>query len=178
MLTTTSGKCPGPKPIDPYEEDTKQQMRFFYNQLSEKDRRLYAAIEVFKLPYGGQNYIINILGCSNKTIANGTKELDNKDKSVQGRIRKAGGGRKLCLDTIDNIDTIFLEVIDDYTAGDPMAGDIKWTNLGLSKISEKMAGNGIEISITVVKQLLKKYNFKRRKAQKNNAMSSSKKYLY
>ena len=174
MLTTTSGKCPGPKPIDPYKEATKQQMRFFYNRLSEKDRRLYAAIEALKLPYGGQSYIINILGCSNKTIINGTEVLNNKDKIVQGRIRKKGGGRKLCLDTIDNIDTIFLEVIEDYTAGDPMAGNIKWTNSGLSKISRKMAEKGVDVSVVIVKQLLKKHNFKKRKAQKTTSIGYSK----
>lgn len=173
MLTTTSEKCPGPKPIDPYTEANKQQMKFFYDQLSEKDRRLYAAIEVLKLPYGGQKYIINILGCCNKTIVNGTKELNNKEKIVQGRIRKEGGGRKLCIDTINNIDTIFLEVIDDYTAGNPMADDIKWTNLGLSNISEKMAAKGIDVSVTVIKQLLKKHNFKKRKAQKTTSIGHS-----
>ena len=34
----------------------------FYDSLSEKDRRRYAAIEVQKLSYGGQQYIIPIRG--------------------------------------------------------------------------------------------------------------------
>jgi len=36
-------------------------MRDFYNSLSEKDRRRYAAIEAEKLGYGGASYIRQLL---------------------------------------------------------------------------------------------------------------------
>jgi hypothetical protein len=47
---------------------------------------------------------------------------------------------------------------------------IKWTNLGVKEISHKMAEQGISISTTVVKKLLKKHNFKKRKAVKNETI--------
>jgi len=39
--------------IQAYTPEVEVQMRNFYNSLSEKDRRRYAAIEALKLGYGG-----------------------------------------------------------------------------------------------------------------------------
>ena len=50
--------------IHPYDEAVQDQMVMFYNSLSEKDKRRYAAIEVLKLPYGGRSYMQSILSCS------------------------------------------------------------------------------------------------------------------
>ncbi len=37
-----------------YDEEVEQQMRSFFETLSEKDKRHYAAIEARKVGYGGQ----------------------------------------------------------------------------------------------------------------------------
>lgn len=52
----------------------------FYDSLSEKDRRRYAAIEVQKLSYGGQQYISRLLGCDEKTIQQGLQDLANDEE--------------------------------------------------------------------------------------------------
>ena len=44
-----------------YPVPIEAQMRAFYQALSEKDRRRYAAIEARKLGYGGVSYIIRAL---------------------------------------------------------------------------------------------------------------------
>jgi hypothetical protein len=54
-----------------YRPEIEQAMRSFYDSLSEKDRRRYAAIEVAKLGYGGVEYIASVLGCDPKTIRQG-----------------------------------------------------------------------------------------------------------
>ncbi len=41
----------------PYPAPIEAQMQQYYQSLSEKDRRRYAAIEAVKLGYGGQVYI-------------------------------------------------------------------------------------------------------------------------
>lgn len=61
--------------IKPYNPEIERQMKKVYDSLSEKDKRIYAAIEVQKLPRGGLNYISKILGCDRKTINRGIKEL-------------------------------------------------------------------------------------------------------
>jgi hypothetical protein len=65
-------------------------------------------------------------------------------------------------------------LIDSYTAGDPMDEKIRWTNLSYEKIAVRMREGGISISETVVKKLLKRHGFKKRKALKSKAIGSSK----
>lgn len=155
--------------IKPYPQEIEKQMQKFYNSLSEKDRRGYAAIEANKLGYGADTYISNILNCHRKVISRGKEELNTEDLENRDRIRNVGGGRKAILDTTPNINDAFLEVIEDSTAGSPMDEDIKWTNLSQNKIALKLEEKGFKVSTTVVQNLLKKYNFRPRKAFKSEA---------
>ena len=45
--------------MEAYADDVEEKMRRFYAWLSEKDRRLYAAVEATKLGHGGVDYIGN-----------------------------------------------------------------------------------------------------------------------
>ena len=63
----------------------------FYDSLSEKDRRCYAAIEVAKLGYGGVEYIASVLGCDPKTIRQGQHDLGHLPDDLSERVRKKGG---------------------------------------------------------------------------------------
>jgi len=164
----------GPKPFAAYPAEIEKFIKETYAKLSEKDRRRYAAIEALKLPRGGKSYVAGLLGCSRNTLLRGISELQNPDVVLKDRIRRKGAGRKSAIETINNIDEVFLKVIDDYIAGDPMNGKIRWTNLSHKKIAAKMKDAGINISVTVVKKLLKKHKFTKRKAMKNKAIGSSK----
>ena len=64
----------------------------------------------------------------------------------------------------------FLRVVKDYTAGDPMRPDVKWTNLTLGQIAERLAEAGTPVSVTVVEQLLRKHRYIKRKARKSRSM--------
>jgi len=165
---------PGPKPFVAYPTEIEKFIKETYAKLSEKDRRRYAAIEALKLPRGGKSYVAGLLGCSRNTLHRGISELQNPDIVLKDGIRRKGAGRKSAIETINNIDEVFLKVIDDYIAGDPMNGKIRWTNLSHKKIAVKMKDAGINISVTVVKKLLKKHKFTKRKALKNKAIGSSK----
>lgn len=155
------------KKLKPYNDEHEQQMRAFYTSLSEKDKRRYAALEARKLPYGGISYLCRVLRCDHKTIGRGLAELDELEGArPQDRIRKAGGGRKRAVETIEGIDEIFLMVLANYTAGDPMQEEVRWTNLTYQEIIDHMSAEGIMISKQVVKQLLKRHGYVKRKAQK------------
>jgi hypothetical protein len=79
----------------------EQNLRDFAASLSEKDRRRFAAIEAKQRGFGGIRYIAGVLGCSEKTIERGMKELDQlADDPAAGRIRRPGAGRKKRLDLI------------------------------------------------------------------------------
>ena len=77
--------------------------------------------------------------------------------SLEG-TRNPGGGRRSKIDSIKDIDAVFLEVLREHTAGDPMKVGVKWTNLSKAQIVKKMSERGISISKNIVKKLLKKTN--------------------
>lgn len=80
--------------MEKYDTEIEQQMQTFFENLSEKDKRHYAAIEAKKLGHGGQLYMGEVLGCSTKTIQRGQAEIKAGKETGQGRIRRPGGGRK------------------------------------------------------------------------------------
>jgi transposase len=157
-----------------YSEELQKDMISFYNSLSEKDRRRYAAIEARKLGHGGISYISLLFVCDDKTISKGMQELKNNEQMSQETIRAPGGGRPSKIDTIDNIDVVFLEVLKNYTAGDPMDKELKWTNLTRAQISEEMGKKGIKVSRNIVRKILKKHGFSKRKAQKKSLQENTK----
>jgi hypothetical protein len=155
--------------MQPYPPEVEQQMQRFYQSLSEKDRRRYAAVEALKLDWGGITYISQLFECDDKPIRDGIKELEDDCALNRKEIRRSGGGRKSAFETIEGLDEAFLRVIAQYTAGSPMDETVKWTNLTRQEIAHLLQAEGIEVSVTVVDQLLEKHHYRKRKAQKRLA---------
>ncbi len=65
-------------------------MKKFFDSLSEKDRRRYAAVEVAKLGHGGLEYVARVLRCDPNTIQQGREELEQIEDAAAGRVRKKG----------------------------------------------------------------------------------------
>lgn len=78
----------------PYSPDIEELMRQFYQSLSEKDRRRFAALEALQLGYGGRGYMHAVLGCDYKTLHRGEAELLDAEALAQDTIRQPGGGAK------------------------------------------------------------------------------------
>jgi hypothetical protein len=75
-----------------YSPQVREHMRAFYDSLSEKDRRRYAAVEAEKIGHGGVEYIAALLGCDEKTIRHGRHDVAQlPEDSAAGRVRKKGG---------------------------------------------------------------------------------------
>ena len=140
-----------------------------YNRLPEKSRRLYAGVEALKFLYGGISYIAGLFGCSRDTVSVGIKELGEAETLPKNRNRKAGGGRKLTLEKEPDINEVFLVLLKDHTAGDPMDETKKWTNLACAKIGSLLAEKGFKVSRNIVRKLLKKNDYVKRKALKKKA---------
>jgi len=88
-------------------------------------------------------------------------------------IRKPGGGRKRYDYHHLDIDAQFLNVLKEHTAGDPMDEKIVWTDLTPQEIAKKLEqDHQVKVSKSVVNKLLKKHNYRRRKAQKKKTMKS------
>ena len=152
-----------------YPPAIEQQMQRYYSSLSEKDRRRYAGIEAAKLGHGGIRYISGLLGCDYRTVKFGMTELAEAIELIQVGERQAGGGRKSAFEKIAGLDEAFLKVLNEHTAGSPMDEQVKWTNLNRPQIAKLLKAEGISVSVTVVDQLLKKHNYRRRRARKELA---------
>ena len=168
-----------------YAPEQEERMRNVYHSLHEKDRRRFAGFEALQCGHGGRNYIASVLGCSRNTVSKGARELsglprkeveqrireqDAGESSKPGRrIRKKGGGRKPYFVTLESegLDEKFLDVLRKHTAGDPMDEQVRWTNLTHRQIVTALGhDHDLLVSRTVVRKLLKKHHYRRRKAQK------------
>jgi len=155
-----------------FSKETKEFMKKLYNNLPERERRLYAAVEALKLEQGGQKYISEILGCDPHTISKGIDELYNGSNVPDGYSRKPTAGAKKTIVKVKNVDDIFLDILEDKTAGSPMNEEIIWTNLKLKEISDEFMTRGYNISEHVVKQLLEKHGYKKRKMEKSKTLKA------
>lgn len=78
-----------------YEPEFADQVRAFYDTLSEKDQRRFVAVEAQRFGFGGVTYVASVFGCSERTIERGRQELaELPNDPVAGRVRRPGGGRK------------------------------------------------------------------------------------
>jgi hypothetical protein len=155
--------------MEKYEKRIENLMCTYYSNLSEKDKRHYAAIEAEKLYHGGINYIADLFDCCRQTIISGIDELKRKEIAPTHRIRHEGGGRISTAQKCKNINEIFLSVVAEHTAGDPMDEKIKWTKLTRTQISLAMKKLGVSASRNIVRKLLKKHGFVKRKLQRKRA---------
>jgi hypothetical protein len=155
-----------------YPIEIEKQMLEMFSRLSEKDKRLYAGVEALKFPYGGISYIAQLFACSRNTILRGIIELGVKETIPRIRDRKAGGGRKRVIEKQADINAVFLSVLKEHTAGDPMDEKVKWTNLTKADIAAELAKKGFKVSRNIVKKLLKKHDYVKRKPSKNIAAGS------
>lgn len=152
-----------------YPPEVEEGMRRFYHSLNEKDRRRLAGWEALRVGPGGRSYIAEVLGCSRNSVSKGAREVSSlSTREVEQRIRIKGGGRKRYTVTWGSVlDEKFLTVLRDHTAGDPMDETVRWTNLTPGEIIKALRNDHeIAVSKFVVYQLLKKHNYRRRKAQK------------
>jgi len=161
--------------MQPYPSEIEQAMKKYYATLSEKDRRRYAAVEALKLGHGGQSYLAELLGCSEKTVSRGLDELDELPErpAYEPLLRKPGGGRNRYDEAHPDLDRQFLEVLKEHTAGDPLDERVVWTDLTPQEIATLLAKHHqVRVSKSVVRKLLKKHQYRRRQAQKKQTLKS------
>ena len=159
-----------------YNEKIEEEMKTFYDRLNEKDKRRYAAVEASKLGRGGQVYIEKVLGCDRNTIAKGMRELESGAVSEDhgNRIRRVGGGRKRAEDVDASIEVDFLNLLADYTAGNPMDESLKWTNLSPKRIVQRLnEKRDRPVGLGAIRRLLNQHGYRRRQIVKKNDEGSS-----
>ncbi len=78
-----------------YAPKVERKMKVFFDSLSEKDRRRYAAVEAAKLGHGGIEYVSRVFGCHPNTVRQGDEDVENLPKDeAEGRVRKKGRSKE------------------------------------------------------------------------------------
>lgn len=146
--------------VEFYDRVTIERMKSFARRLSERDLRAYAAVEAYKLGYGGVSFVSGLFGITSETIKHGQRDLDLAGSlPEEGRQRRPGAGRKGVFEEQPGLEEAFDAIVEDRIAGDPMNADIKWTDFQPSQIATKLSGKGFSISDNTVRSLLKKRSF-------------------
>jgi transposase len=133
--------------------------------LDERQRRMYLATEAVSLGYGGIKALSNLTGVSENTIAVGIKELGDKTTPGDGRVRRAGGGRRRITETQSGIEDEIRKLVDAETFGNP-ENPLSYTTKSLRKLEETLAESGFTASHRVIGDVLKKLGYSLQKNRK------------
>ena len=130
---------------------TQQQYEILRNELNEQQWRLYLGTEALKIGSGGISQVAALSGADWKTVQRGVKELTGERARVEGRIRKAGGGRKKAAVTDASLQRDLEALLE--PKGDPMSL-IKWTTHSLTQLVKALSRQGHRIKRTALADLL------------------------
>jgi hypothetical protein len=133
-----------------------------YNALSadmdERARRLWAAVEIREIGYGGAAIVHRATRLDWKTICRGVCDLKEQEVSPRPagtprRVRQKGGGRKTLRSQDHTILSDLDALIEPTTRGDPMSG-IRWTCKSTRILAKELCQNGHIVShMTVAHEL-------------------------
>jgi hypothetical protein len=150
-----------------YSPEIEQLLRQYYQSLSEKDRRRFAALEAIKLGHGGTRYLAKVLGCDPQTVRDGMRELKQLPDDPAGRrVRKPGGGRKKTEVKQTDLIQQVQDTIKDRTAGDPMRQDVVWTDLTPQEIAKSLQEQAVYAGARIVRRILDRLGLARRQMLK------------
>lgn len=130
----------------------QEKYRVIRDYLSEKGRRIWAAMEAVAYGYGGATLICKALGMSTATVHKGIKELKSPTKNSD-RIRVKGGGRKPYQLTQPGILEALDSLVDPTAKGDP-ENPLKWTSKSVRNLAEAMQKKGYNVKKTAVSKML------------------------
>src|SRR3989344_3761817 len=145
-------------PRDAWVRMIRQKYRLLDTTLNERARRHWAATEALACGYGGITIVTEATGLAHNTIRAGISELhaqtygDEKPLS-EGRIRRAGGGRKKPTKKAPTLLSDLDKLVDPLTRGDPES-DLRWTSKSMGKIAEALQAQQHTVSPDTVGRLL------------------------
>src|SRR5277367_4130106 len=96
------------------------------DDLDERARRRWAAVEARALGRGGITTVALATGLSDRTIRTGLKELDDPQPLASHRQRRSGGGRKPHSTTQPSLQDALDRLIEPTARGSP-TNPLRWT---------------------------------------------------
>src|SRR6266404_8082720 len=136
----------------------------FGSKLNERERRLFAAIEVRTAGRGGLAAVSKITGLARSTINRGEDDLDAGPLSKR-TVRRSGGGRRAVRDNDPGLIPALKNLVEPATLGDPMRPLI-WVSKSMDKLAAALTEMGHPISADTVCTELVKLGFSRQSNRK------------
>jgi hypothetical protein len=137
--------------------ETIESIRVKYMQLlddlDERGRRRWAAVEARALGRGGITAVALATGLSDRTIRTGLAELDDPEALAGQRQRKPGGGRKPHATTQPGLRNALDRLIDPTARGSP-TNPLRWTIKSTYRLAGELRKQGYTVSATSVRRML------------------------
>jgi len=121
--------------------------------LDEKGRRLWAASEAKAIGRGGLKAVHGVTGMSRSVISQGIRELAGVRLLPEGRIRRAGAGRKSLKATDETLLADLRTLVESSTMGDPES-PLLWTTQSLRSLAAHLKAKGHRVGHVTVGALL------------------------
>jgi transposase len=151
-------KAPENKDVD----IVRKKYQMLHQELDERGRRLWAAVEAKVLGYGGITTVAQATGLAASTIRLGQLELNasaaKEGNSAERRLRTPGGGRKRAIEKDATLLQALDKLVDPTTRGDPMS-PLRWTCKSTRHLAQGLELQGHQVSHTKVGQLLKQLGY-------------------
>jgi len=134
-------------------ETVRSKFNVLMDDLDERGRRRWAAVEARALGRGGIALVATAIGMSDRTIRTGLKELAATEPVPAYRQRRAGAGRKSyrveqpgLLDALDRL-------IEPMVRGAP-SSPLRWTCKSTRRLAVELTRQGFTVSASTVRRLL------------------------
>jgi hypothetical protein len=128
------------------------------DDLDERGRRRWAAVEARALGRGGITALALATGLSDRTIRTGLKELDDAAPLAGHRQRRSGGGRKPHAVTQPGLQDALDRLIEPTARGSPL-NPLRWTIKSTHRLAGALRKQGYVVSATSVRRLLVALNY-------------------
>lgn len=138
--------------------DLRGKLSGIWGLLDERARRLVAANEAQSLGYGGVCAVQRACGMSRVTITKGLREIAEGVPLPEGRIRRAGAGRKPITERDPGLLSALDRLIEPGTRGDPES-PLQWICKSTRTLAGELAQERHPICAVKVGQLLHDQHF-------------------
>ena len=124
------------------------------DDLDERGRRRWAAVEARALGHGGITSVCLATGLSDRTIRRGLQELADPDPLPADRQRRHGAGRKPSAQTQPGLREALDRLVEPVTRGSPIS-PLRWTCKSTRRLARELRHQGFTVSASSVRRLLR-----------------------
>lgn len=128
------------------------------NDLDERARRRWAAVEARTLGRGGISTVARATGLSRGTVRAGLRELTDPHPLPSSCQRRAGGGRKPDVETQPGLRAALDGLIEPSRRGSPMNA-LRWTCKSTRRLAKELREQGFDVSASTVRRLLRRMGY-------------------